>query len=258
MPESSLPSWKGGTEQTELLAATFVELADSLVDDFDVVDLLHNLGDRCVELFDASAAGMLLADADGTLRLMAATSETMEFVEIVQLQSSEGPCLECFETGHAVEVADLASALDRWPNWAPVAVGAGFCSAHAFPLRLRGQVLGALNLFSVKPGRLAPQAVVQAQALADVATIAVLQHRAAIDAQDLSNQLQFALNSRIAIEQAKGIIAQSAHVGMDEAFVRLRGYARSHSRQLSEVAQEVIDLKIRPSDLVPPGRTHSS
>ena len=258
MSEPSAPSRKAGTEQTELLAATFVELADTLVDDFDVVDLLHHLGDRCVELFDVAAAGMLLADADGTLRLMAATSETMEFVEIVQLQSSEGPCLECYETGVPVEVEDLAITVDRWPLWAPVAIGAGFWSAHAFPLRLRGQVLGALNLFRISPGRLAPQAVVQAQALADVATIAVLQHRAAIDAQGLTNQLQFALNSRIAIEQAKGIIAQSAHVGMDEAFVRLRGYARSHSRQLSEVAQDVIDLKIRPSDLVPPTRPRLS
>lgn len=244
--------------QPDLLVTTFVELTDTLVDDFDVVDLLSHLGDRCVELFDASAAGILLTDAHGTLRLIAATSETMEFVEIVQLQSSEGPCFECYESGEPVEVEDLATTTDRWPHWAPVATGAGFRSAHAFPLRLRGQILGALNLFRVEPGRLEAQAVIQAQALADVATIAVLQHRATIDAQVLTNQLQFALNSRIAIEQAKGIIAQSSHVGMDEAFVRLRGYARSHSRQLSEVAQEVIDLMIRPSDLVPPtGRTSS-
>ena len=146
---------------------------------------------------------------------------------------------------------ELASAADRWPRLVPLATGAGFRSAHAFPLRLRGRILGALNLFRLTPGRLEPSEVVAAQALTDVATIAILQHRAAIDAQALSEQLHLALNSRIAIEQAKGVVAQTAGVEMDEAFTRLRAYARSRRRQISEVAQDVIDGRIDVVNLVP-------
>lgn len=239
------------TTHEELLSRTFVELADSLVEDFDVVELLAHLGERCVELFDAAAAGLLVTDALGVLRMMSATSEAMELVEVFQLQNAEGPCLDCFRTGEAVQVDELAAAGQRWPRLVPIATGAGFRSAHAFPLRLRGRVLGALNLFRLAPGRLEPSAVVAAQALADVATIAIVQHRAALDAQTLADQLHLALNSRIAIEQAKGVVAESAGVGVDEAFGRLRGYARSHRRQLSEVAAEVIAGRIAVADLVP-------
>jgi GAF domain-containing protein len=239
------------SSRQELLARTFVELADTLVDEFDVVDLLSHLGERCVELFDAAAAGLLVTDATGVLRPMAATSEAMELIEVFQLQNAEGPCFDCFRAGEAIEVADLAGAADRWPRLVPIVTGAGFRSAHAFPLRLRGRVLGALNLFRVSPGRLEPADVVAAQALADVATIAILQHRAAVDAQSLSEQLHFALNSRIAIEQAKGIVSQTSGVGMDEAFTWLRAYARSRRRQLSEVAQDVIDARIEIVELAP-------
>jgi GAF domain-containing protein len=232
------------------LAHAFVELADSLVEDFDVVDLLARLGERCVELFDAVAAGLLLADGDGVLRLMAATSEAMEIVELFQLQNDQGPCLDCYQRGEPVQVEDLAAAGGQWPRFVAVATDAGFRSAHAFPLRLRGRVLGALNLFRSVPGHLAPGEVAAAQALADVATIAIIQHRAAHDAQDLADQLHLALNSRILIEQAKGVIAEHAGVGMDEAFARLRGYARRHRRLLGEVAREVIDREIPAGNLV--------
>jgi GAF domain-containing protein len=232
------------------LAQTFVELADTLVEDFDVVDLLARLGERCVELFDAAAAGLLLADGQGALRLMAATSEAMEMVELFQIQNAEGPCLDCYQRGEPVEVEDLAGSAGRWPVFVPVATDAGFRSAHAFPLRLRGRVLGALNLFRTVPGRFAPPDVAAAQALADVATIAIIQHRAAHDAQALSEQLHLALNSRILIEQAKGVIAEQAGVGMDEAFARLRAYARRHRRLLGEVAQEVIDKRLPARSLV--------
>jgi GAF domain-containing protein len=226
------------------LAHAFVELADTLVEEFDVVDLLARLGERCVELFGAAAAGLLLADGQGALRLMAATSEAMETVEVFQLQNAEGPCLDCYRSAEPVEVEDLARAGERWPLFAPVAREAGFRSAHAFPLRLRGRVLGALNLFRAAPGRFEPSDVVFAQALADVATIAIIQHRAAHDAQTLSEQLHLALNSRILIEQAKGVIAEQSGLDMDQAFAHLRRYARRHQRLLGEVAQDVIDKRI--------------
>ena len=232
------------------LAQTFVELADTLVEDFDVVDLLARLGERCVELFDAAAAGLLLADGQGALRLMAATSEAMEIVELFQLQNAEGPCLDCYHRGEPVQVEDMAGAAERWPRFVPVATDAGFRSAHALPLRLRGQVLGALNLFRTTPGHLAPPEVAAAQALADVATIAIVQHRAAHDAQELAEQLQLALDSRIVIEQAKGVIAEQAGIRMDEAFAHLRGYTRRHRRRLAEVALDVVERRIRAAELI--------
>lgn len=240
--------------QHDVLARTFVELADTLVDEFDVVELLAHLGERCVELFDAAAAGLLVIDSTGVLRAMFATSEAMELIEVFQLQNAEGPCFDCYRTGEAVEVDDLMAAVERWPRLVPVATTAGFRSAHAFPLRLRGQVLGAMNLFRITPGRLEPSEVVAAQALTDVATIAILQHREALDAQTLSEQLHLALNSRIAIEQAKGVIAQTGDLSMDEAFTRLRVYARSNRRQLSVLAQDVIDGRIAIAELVAAGQ----
>ena len=240
----------GLVTREQRLASAFVELADSLVDDFDVVDLLAHLGERCVELFDAAAAGLLLADARGALQVMAATSEAIQLVELFQIQNAEGPCVDCHRRGEPVEVDDIAASAARWPRFVPVALNAGFRSSHAFPLRLRGRVLGALNLFRLAPGRLHPADVAATQALADVATIAIIQHRAARDAQVLSGQLQLALNSRIVIEQAKGVVAEQAGVGMDEAFARMRGYARRHQRLLGDVAQEVIDRRIAAAELV--------
>jgi len=231
------------------LSRVFVELADTLVDDFDVVELLANLGERCVELFDAAAAGLLLTDERGVLRLIAATSEEAEMVELFQIQAAEGPCLECFTTGEAVQIGDLAAMSERWPSFVPIALGAGFRSAHAFPLRLRGSVLGALNLFRAETGYLDAAAVAAAQAFADVASIAILQHRAAADAQGLVQQLNLALNSRIAIEQAKGVLAEQGRVDMDAAFGRLRAHARRTQRMLSDVAQDVVDGALTYNDL---------
>ena len=233
----------------ERLGRTFVELADTLVDDFDIVDLHALVAERCVELLDASAAGLLLADGRGTLHLMAATSEATELVELFQIQNHEGPCLECFGSGAPVLAPDLSAEGGRWPRFVPVALGAGFRAAHALPLRLRSEVLGALNLFRSEPGGLAEPDVTTAQALADVATIAILQHQAAHEAQELAEQLRAALDSRIAIEQAKGVIAERAGVDMAEAFDRLRRYARSHRRLLADVAQEVVDGSIPTADI---------
>ncbi len=223
------------------LAQTLVELTDCLVEDFDVVDLMVLLTERCVELLDTAAAGLLLADSDGTLHLMAATSEATEAVELFQIQSDEGPCRDCFHLGRSVTTLNLEDENVRWPRFAPVAAAAGFRAAHAFPLRLRGRVLGAMNLFRTEPFALSESDIATAQALADVATIAVLQSRSANDAQTVADHMQEALQTRITIEQAKGIVAQRAGETPDQAFARLRLYARRSSTRLGEVAQQVVD-----------------
>jgi GAF domain-containing protein len=232
------------------LVETFVELADNLVEEFDVVDLMVLLTERSVELLDASAAGLLLVDGTGTLQLIAATSEAAIAVELFQIQSDEGPCHECFHTGLAVNTADLVDDEHRWPRFAPVAIDSGFRAAHAFPLRLRGQVLGALNLFFDRPASLNLPDGATAQALADVATIALLQSREIHDSHVVAEQLYEALQSRIAIEQAKGVIAEGLGCSMDEAFSTLRHFARSSGLHLSVVAQDVVDGTLRPKDLV--------
>lgn len=225
----------------QLLASTFVELADNLVDDFDVVDLTVRLTERCVELLDAAAAGLLLRDSDGALRLMAATSEAAKTVELFQIQTNEGPCRDCVHSGSPISAIDLQTETSRWPRFAPVAVAAGFRSAHAFPLRLRGQVLGALNLFRVEGTDLPPADIATAQAFADVATIALLQDRVVDDAQRIAGQLQEALNSRVTLEQAKGIVSGRSGCDMDAAFAALRQHARNTGQRLTSVAQDVID-----------------
>jgi GAF domain-containing protein len=160
-----------------LLVHTLVELADSLVDDFDVVELLSLLADRCVEVLGVSAAGVMLVAPEGNLRVVASSSEAMRVVELFELQSDEGPCLDCYRSGEAVLDEGLAAHGGRWPRFAPVAVDACFSSAHALPMRLRGSIIGALNLFGSDEGPLVPADIVAGQALADVATIAIVQQR---------------------------------------------------------------------------------
>jgi GAF domain-containing protein len=232
-----------------LLARTLVELADTLVADFDAVELLSRLADRCVEVLDVGAAGLMLAGPDGELRVMASSSEAMRVLELFELQAREGPCLDCYRSGEAIVGTELASAGNRWPSFAAVAMAAGFGSVHALPLRLRGTVIGALNLFHVEAGHMPLANLEAAQALADVATIAVLQHRASLEAQALNQQLQYALNSRILIEQAKGMVAERAGLDMEQAFTVLRTYARSHNRRLADVASAVIGGTLAPSAL---------
>ena len=238
-----------------VLARTLVDLADTLVDDFDVVELLTRLADRCVEMFDVSAAGLMLVAPEGDLRVVASSSEEMRLVELFELQSDEGPCPDCYRTGEAVLNQNLARDCGRWPRFGPVALAAGFRSVHALPMRLRGATIGALNLFRADEGLLEEADVVAAQALADVATIAILQHRAAIQTHVVNEQLNHALNSRIMIEQAKGILAERAGLDMNDAFSWLRNHARNHSLLLIDVAQSVIDGSVAPD---PPRPTHRS
>jgi hypothetical protein len=224
---------------SERLSATFVELADSLVADFDVIDFLHLLTARCTELLDVTAAGVLLADSAGDLRVLAASNEQVRLLELFQLQNDQGPCLECFRSGRQVNVTELSSAMTRWPRFAAKAQQCGFGAVTAVPMRLREQVIGALNLFSPAPG-LDGADIRIAQALADVATTAVLQHRAHLKTDTVVVQLQTALNSRVLIEQAKGVLAERLSIDMDEAFSTLRAHARANNRKLSELARAVV------------------
>lgn len=234
------------------LARTFVELADSLVADFDVVELLTLLADRCVEVLDVAAAGLMLAAPDGELRVMASSSEAMRTLELFEVQAQEGPCPDCFRTGQPVVNEQLATAGSRWPRFAVEALAAGFCSVDALPLRLRGTVIGALNLFHLHPGEMPQADVDAAQALADIATIGILQHRASLEAQVVNEQLNHALVSRIVIEQAKGMVAERAEVEMDQAFALLRTHARARNLRLVDLARDVIAGAVAVSALGEP------
>ncbi|MBA2607423.1 MAG: GAF and ANTAR domain-containing protein [Actinobacteria bacterium] len=236
----------------ELLTRTFVELADTLVADFDVVELLTLLADRCVEVLDVAAAGLMLVNPDGDLRVMASSSEAMRVLELFEVQAKEGPCPDCFRTGEPVIATDLTKVSERWPRFAVEAMNAGFRSVQALPMRLRGNVIGALNLFHVDTGEMRQGDVEAAQALADVATIAVLSHRAVLEVQIVNDQLTQALNSRVVIEQAKGMVAESRGLAIDEAFSALRSHARDHNLRLVDVANDVINGALPTASLEGP------
>ena len=228
-----------------LLVRTLVELAETLVDDFDVVELLSLLADRCVEVLGVSAAGVMLVAPEGDLRVVASSSEAMRVVELFELQSDEGPCLDCYASGEAVCNQDLTAA-GRWPRFAPVAVESGFRSAHALPMRLRGAVIGALNLFGRDEGVLSDENLLAGQALAAVATIAILQQRVVAEARIINDQLNTALTSRVVIEQAKGVLAERTGLSMQAAFEAMRRYARDNNLRLADVAGHVIDKTLAP------------
>jgi GAF domain-containing protein len=229
-----------------LLVRTLVKLAESLVDDFDVVELLSLLADRCVEVLGVSAAGVMLVAPEGDLRVIASSSEAMRVLELLELQAEEGPCLDCFASGEAVLNQNLTTVDGRWPRFAPVAVDAGFLSAHALPMRLRGEVIGALNLFVRDACALSEENLMAGQALAAVATIAILQQRVVTEARILNEQLNTALTSRVLIEQAKGVVAERTGLPMPAAFEAMRRYARDNNLRLADVAGHIIDKTLAP------------
>ncbi len=235
-----------------ILVRTFVDLADNLVDDFDVVDLLSLLADRSVAALDVAAAGVMLAAPSGALQVVASSSDAMRTLELFELQADEGPCVDAYRSGEPVVNIDLAAAAARWPSFAPRAVRGGFASVHSLPMRHRKRTLGAVNLLRSEATPLADDDVHAAQALADIATIAIVQHQLAIDARILNDQLAAALNSRVVIEQAKGKIAQSAHLDMDQAFQSLRAHARNHNLRLAELAGRIADGTIDPRSIASP------
>jgi GAF domain-containing protein len=224
----------------QLLSETFVELTDTMVADFDVIDFLHVLTDRSAQLLDVSAAGLLLADHRGELRVVAASSEAARLLELLQVQLGQGPCLDCFRSGRAVTATDLGTDR-RWPRFADAAAEAGLGAVQALPMRLRAQVIGTLNLFRDTPGDFDPVNVRVGQALADVATIGLLHERTMRRRDTLNEQLQAALNSRVVIEQAKGKLAERLGLEMDQAFNILRDHARARNIRLSDLARAFID-----------------
>jgi len=237
---------------TDLLSDTFVDLADTMVADFDVIDFLHVLTDRSVRLLAASAAGVLLADPRGELRVAASSSGQAGLLELFQLQNDQGPCLDCFRTGQPVTAADLTASAQQWPRFAEAATQSGFRTVQALPMRLRDQVIGALNLFRTEPGPFDLAELRIGQALADVATIGLLHQQNVRRRETLAEQLQAALNSRVAIEQAKGKLAERLSIDMDQAFSMLRAHARSSSQRLTDVARAFVDSAT--ADFPPPPR----
>ena len=227
------------------VSRAFVSLADALVDDYDVIDLLDRLVSHSVALLAADAAAIMLIDPSDVLRAVASSSEDADLMELLQLQAEQGPCVECVQTSAPVSVADLNQARQRWPRFVDALTHhRGYRSVHAVPLRLRGQAIGALNLFHRQPGPLPAPDLALAQALADVATIGILSERAIHDAGVVSTQLQTALNSRVIIEQATGVIAAKGGISPDAAFTRLCRYARNHDQRLVEVARHVAEATL--------------
>ena len=236
----------------EAASRAFVALADTLVDDYDIIDLLDQLVAHSVALLAADAAGIMLVDAHQNLRVVASSSDDAELMELLQLQNEQGPCMDCYHTAAPVSVPDLATT-DRWPKFvAAVAQADGFRSVHALPLRLRGEAIGALNLFHHTPGPLPEPDLALGQALADVATIGILQERAVRHSEIVTEQLQTALTSRIVIEQAKGVLAQHHGLSMDSAFDRLRRYTRARNLRLAEVARQLATSELNPAAISTP------
>lgn len=233
-------------DRERVLVAAFVTLADTLVSGYDVVGLLYDLLETCTGLVAADAAAILLADAGGRPQVMAYTSEKVHTLTLDELDSGHGPGLDCYRSGRPLSVADLTAdgPAARWARFTDHAAQSGFRAAHAVPLRLRGQIVGAMTVFGAEPGALPAPDLMLCQALADVATIGILQERAIAAAVDLSAQLQTALTSRILIEQAKGMLIERSGLGPDEAFAQLRRYARDHNLKLTAAARDILANKI--------------
>lgn len=228
----------------------FVQLASSLAEGYDVVELLSGLTTDCAHLLDVASAGLLLADRRGVLHVMAASSERTRQLEVFQVQRADGPCRDCYLDGSPVSAPDLQDEIERWPQFVPAALEAGFASVHALPMRLRDQVLGALGLFGTTAGALDPDDLSLGQALADVASVALVQDKATTDQKSVNEQLQTALNSRIVLEQAKGVLAQQGSLAMEEAFAILRRYARDHNLRLTAVAEAVVARRLPARQLL--------
>jgi GAF domain-containing protein len=238
-------------DREQAVSQAFVALADTLVDDYDIIDMLDQLVTHSVALLAADAAGIMLGDSRRQLRVVAASSDDAALMELLQLQNEQGPCLDCYRTATAVRVPDLTVG-DQWPAFAAaVAQAGGFRSVHALPLRLRGESIGALNLFHRRPGPLPDPDLALGQALADVATIGILQERAIRRGEVVTEQLQTALNSRVVVEQAKGVLAQHHGVDMDVAFDRLRMYSRNRNLRLAEVARQLAAGDLNPAAIAP-------
>jgi GAF domain-containing protein len=248
-PPDEAGAASGGRE--EVLIRAFVGLADTLVENYDIIDLLDRVVGYGVELLAADAAGIMLGDAQRRLRVVASTNERSDWMELLQLEADQGPCVDCYRKGVPVSVADLTDAAARWPRFvAALAQRGTYGSVHALPLRLRGEAIGTLNLFHRLPGPLPAADLALGQALADVATIGILSERAISRGEVVNEQLQTALTSRVIVEQAKGVLAERGRMSMDAAFDQLRRYAREHNLRLSEIAREIVDTDLVAADVL--------
>lgn len=228
-------------EREREISRLFVSLADTLVRDYEVIDLLQRLVDGARSVFDVEAVGVMLGAQEDRLALTAASDEDMRTLEVFELQAETGPCYDAYRSGEALSVPDLETERDRWPEFVPRALELGFRSAQAFPLRLREDTIGALNLFRPSPGGLSDDETELGQSLADMAAIGILQQRAVADANVRAEHLQRALDSRVLIEQAKGALAERLGVPAEQAFSRMREHSRSHNMKLREICRRVID-----------------
>lgn len=235
------------------LGEVFVELADTLVADFDIVDLLHTLVEAIVELLEVEAAGLMLADQRGGLRPIAASDQQARLLELLELQHQQGPCVDCHASGERVANMAREDALGRWPEFMAAVEESGYQSVHALPMRLRGQILGAVNLFCDSEAALAESDLALGQAMADLATIALLQERRVEENSILVEQLQTALNTRVVIEQAKGMLAERAGFSPASAFTAMRAHARRTNQTLLVVAEAVISGTVRSSVVLDQG-----
>ena len=230
----------------------FVHLSDTLVDDYDVIEFLHFLTECCIDLVPVDEAAVMLAAPSGNMQAVASSSERSRLLELFELQNRDGPCLDAYRSGTVVRSAELSCERDRWPTFAGRAIDDGFRAVHSIPLRLRDEIIGALNLMRVQPGHLSDSDARLVQALSDIATIGVLQERFVSRSASVASGLQIALTSRIRIEQAKGIISERSNISVDDAFDLLRSYARRHSQRLSEVAARVVERSLDITADTPP------
>lgn len=245
------------TRERQIIRA-FVDLSNELVDGYDIVELLVRLTSNCAQLLDVASSGLLLADQHGVLHLVAATSERTHHLEVFQLQRDEGPCLDCYQSGAPVIVPDLADWGQRWPQFCPAAQSAGFASVHALPMRLRDTVLGALGLFGDRPGTLDADDLALAQALVHVASVAIVNENAAADRDTINAHLRHALTRRIALEQAKGVLAYTGKMDMDQAFTVLRRYSRDHGQKLTDVARRLVRRELRTEEVIEHAKSAST
>lgn len=245
------------TGRERSLSAAFVSIANSLADGYDTVDLFEGLTEGCVHVLEIASAGLLLADERGVLHVVAASSDATRDLEAFQLQRQEGPCLDCYRAGVPVLVDDLSAHAVRWPVFVPAAIAAGFASVHAVPMRLRETRLGTLGLFHTEPGALNADDLDLVQALAHVASVALVAERALSDSDAINAQLQTALRSRVVLEQAKGVLAERGQMEMAEAFAVLRAYARDHNAKLTDVALGVVSRELPAKAVLDHGRARA-
>jgi transcriptional regulator with GAF, ATPase, and Fis domain len=252
--QPSIPILDQVEEPNRSLVDTIADLVDTIVTDFDVTEVFYRLVDTAVEVVDADQAGLLLVDKTGELGIAAATSASTRLVELLQIQAKEGPCFDAFRTGEPVRSGPLGAedAQTAWPEFAPMALSAGFHSVVAVPMRWRDTSLGSLNLFRIEPGETTDRDIVAARALADLTTIAIVQSQAVDGAHELIDQLQTALDTRVSIEQAKGIVAEYGKLDVEAAFERIRGHARSSNVRLSELAEKIISGEVDVETLANP------